>query len=76
MPPLPFLPDDVITEIVSFVAPPPPLSVASKTPSLLSEVLEFYRPRPKLVDRADLTSFWKSSKRFKVSPQRKLGMQL
>ena len=74
MPPLPFLPDDVITEIVSFIAPPPPLSITSNTPSLLSALLHFYRTPPSLMDRTDLASFWKSSKRFKVSSQRKLEM--
>ncbi|KAL7413185.1 hypothetical protein BDY24DRAFT_390807 [Mrakia frigida] len=64
MPALPFLPDDVLSEIISWITPPPPFSMASSPPSLLSEVLERYRPPTR--SKKDLTSFWKSSKRFKA----------
>ena len=65
MPPLPFLPDDVLSEVVSFLTPPPPFSMALFPPTILSEILEAHRPPNRL--RKDLMAFWKASKRFKVS---------
>ena len=65
MPPLPFLPDDVLSEIIFFLTPPPPLSMAPSPSTLLSEILEVFRPPDRF--KKDLASFSKSSKRFKMS---------